>query len=392
MRPRFAAALAAVLVYAIGTEWVRERWAWGSFQIGVFSLAAIWLARMLWRGSRLRWTPILFPVVCVIVWGMLQLAFGHTVYRWKTWETVLDWCTYWTAAMLALQVIQDPPLLHASLRGVTWFGLVLAVLSAVQMFTAGGKIYWIFPTRYESFVLGPFVSRNTYAAFIELLLPIPLWLALKDRRRPWTYAVIAGVMYASVIAGASRAGSILTTTEIGTAVIIARLRGLVSVREAAAAFGKMIALAAIFVAVVGWEVLWQRLQAPDPYAGRREMLWSSIDMFRERPVWGFGLGTWRTAYPRYAYYDDGTFANQAHNDWAQWAVEGGIPVLLFMIVLTVMAAAPAFRTLWGLGVISVLLHGVVDYPLQQGTSVAAWFFVLAALAARFGEVRRGIVL
>lgn len=61
---------------------------------------------------------------------------------------------------------------------------------------------------------------------------------------------------------------------------------------------------------------------------------------------GFGLGNWPRAYPRYAVFDDGNYVNQAHNDWAQWAVEGG-----------------------------------VEYPLRQRPGLGAWFFVLLGVLA-----------
>jgi O-antigen ligase len=54
-------------------------------------------------------------------------------------------------------------------------------------------------------------------------------------------------------------------------------------------------------------------------------------MAREKPWTGFGLGIWPTVYPANALYDDGTFVNEAHNDWLQWAVEGGVPLVAAML-------------------------------------------------------------
>ncbi len=117
---------------------------------------------------------------------------------------------------------------------------------------------------------------------------------------------------------------------------------------------------------------------------------SSVAMVRERPWTGFGLGTWSTAYPAYALYDDGLFANQAHNDWAQWAVEGGLPLLAAMLAFGAVMAGPAVGSLWGIGVISVLIHCLVDYPMQQRPALAGWFFALAGALAGLaaGEGRR----
>jgi len=102
-------------------------------------------------------------------------------------------------------------------------------------------------------------------------------------------------------------------------------------------------------------------------------------MVRERPLRGFGLGTWSEVYPGFARFDDGLFANQAHNDWAQWAAEGGIPFFLLMVGVAGMAIRPAFRSLWGLGLLSVFLHCCIDYPMQQRPALAALFFAMLGI-------------
>jgi O-antigen ligase len=150
---------------------------------------------------------------------------------------------------------------------------------------------------------------------------------------------------------------------------------------------KVLLLAAVFTAIVGWDVLWKRLQQSDPFAGRREILSSSLNMARERPLWGFGLGAWPIAYPRFAVFDDGTFVNQAHDDWMQWATEGGLPMFLLMGSLAVMVFRPAIRSLWGLGILFELAHSAVDYPLQQRPALAAWFFVMVVMAVQAGSRR-----
>jgi len=94
---------------------------------------------------------------------------------------------------------------------------------------------------------------------------------------------------------------------------------------------------------------------------------------------GFGLGTWSEVYPGFARFDDGLFANQAHNDWAQWAAEGGIPFFLIMLAVVAGALRPAFRSLWGLGLLAVFIHCLVDYPMQQRPALAAFFFALLGI-------------
>jgi O-antigen ligase len=146
-------------------------------------------------------------------------------------------------------------------------------------------------------------------------------------------------------------------------------------------------LAAVVVVtgVVGWEALWKRLQEPNPYSLRMDLVRSSMSMVRDRPLTGFGLGTWPEAYPGYALFDEGTFVNQAHNDWAQWTVEGGLPFLALMLTIAVWSVKPAVRSLWGVGILSVWVHAWMDYPFQQRPALAAFFFALLGTLAVSGR-------
>jgi O-antigen ligase len=133
--------------------------------------------------------------------------------------------------------------------------------------------------------------------------------------------------------------------------------------------------------VVGYEPILHRFQEAAPYSMRADFLRSSLAMVKDRPLAGFGLGAWSTAYPAYARFDDGLFANQAHNDWAQWAAEGGIPMLAMMLAVLALLARPAMRSLWGLGLLAVFVHAFVDYPFQQRPALAVFFFAMAGALA-----------
>jgi hypothetical protein len=82
-------------------------------------------------------------------------------------------------------------------------------------------------------------------------------------------------------------------------------------------------------------------------------------------------------YPRYAGFDAGVALNQAHNDWAQWTAEGGLPFLFFMVTFTLLLWKPAVQSIYGVGTLVFLLHAFVDYPMQQRPALGAWFFALA---------------
>jgi O-antigen ligase len=291
---------------------------------------------------------------------------------------------------LALQLFQRSSARHWFLRFALYFGAGLSVLATVQMFTSGGKIFWLFPSGYKDLVLGPFIYKNQYAAFLEMILPIALWQALRDRRRAFASYAMAAAMLASVVAAASRAGTVLMCAEVAAALLLAWGRGMVPGRTVLRGLAAFAAIAVLFTSIAGWQTLRQRLWQPDPADRRREILASSLDMLHDRPAMGFGLGNWARAYPRYAVFDNGTYVNQAHNDWLQWAVEGGVPFLAILLCLAAMVVPAALRSVWGIGLLSVWVHCLIDYPLQQRPGIGAWFFVLvgALAAARLTEKKQ----
>jgi O-antigen ligase len=142
----------------------------------------------------------------------------------------------------------------------------------------------------------------------------------------------------------------------------------------------MAVLLAAFTAIVGPETVWARFWAPDPFAARREFAISSLHMIAAHPWTGVGLGAWPTVYPAYAIIDLGAFANQAHSDWLQWAAEGGIPLAVALASLFAWSLRPAFRSVWGLGVVAVFLHATVDYPFSR-PALASWVIVILSMLA-----------
>jgi O-antigen ligase len=320
------------------------------------------------------------PLTAAVLWAALQLALRSTVYPYATFEALLYWAAALALYLTARQLLDSPPLRRRFLRLLVWFAFALSVLASLQYFSSQGKVLWLFPVPH-GLPLATFQYKNDYAAFLELFLPIALFEALADRRRALLFTVVAGSLYASVILSASRAGAVLLTLEILLVLLLSLLRRDLPGSTVRWVLSRAAVFAAIFTAVVGWRILLGRFLEPDPYVGRRELLFSSVAMLRDRPILGHGLGAWPDAYPAYARFDTGAYANHAHNDWAEWAAEGGLPFLLLILSLALWTLRPAFRSLWGLGVPVFFLHCWVDYPTRRLPIAAVLFVLIAALAA-----------
>jgi O-antigen ligase len=191
-------------------------------------------------------------------------------------------------------------------------------------------------------------------------------------------------MLAAGLASASRAGACLLVLEAMALLWMHRKAPL------ARRMGLGLILATIlFGAMPGVGVLIGRFGDPDPFVARREIAQSALQMISKRPWSGFGLGTFASVYPEYATFDAGQSVEHAHNDWLEWAAEGGIPWALVWLGLALWSVGKGWRSGWGIGVAGCFLHGLVDYPFAR-LGVAAWVFIIMGMlaASDLREVRR----
>jgi hypothetical protein len=370
--------LFALLCFATLTAWVQELWAVCVFYAGVFVLAA----------SRAGAIPaahwLVFAALPAV--GLVQLALGITVVPAYTVEAAVRWAALAAVFAVSRQVCTSTEARHRFLTASSGFGIALAVLCLLQMNTADGRFLWIFETRPNPGIFGSFGSYNNWAHFVELMLPITLWKIAKQPRLAGLYTVATGLFAASVVASGSRAGTFSTILILIVTLAVLSFHHPLIRRRFVTTLAMAPVAAAAFTVLVGWDLVIKRFQQPDLYNERRDFLYSSIELVKDRPVLGWGLGTWTSVYPHRARIDSATFVNFAHNDWAEYSVEGGLVFLAALAVPFLRAAPWMLRHPWSLGILAVLLHAWVDYPFPR-PGVSGWLFaILGTLyAARDSE-------
>ncbi len=340
------------------TEWVSE--------CGIFLLAG-WVA--LRRNIRIG--PTLIAAAVLAVWGFGQLVMGAPVYRYATLNASLRVAALAATALVASVVFERAAARERLLRWLAWFGFLLSIASVVAYYTSPGKVLWLFASPYPD-IWGPFLSRNNFAQFLELAFPVSLCQGCRmyRARRGTLYLAMSATILAAGLASASRAGAALLILE--AALIFGLVRP--------PAWRRLIPLFAagvmVLAALAGGEVLIGRLRDPDPFRDRREIFAASLQMIEARPWSGYGLGNFATVYPQFAQFDPGAVVEHAHNDWLEWATEGGWPYAAAWMLLAMATFRPALRSIWGIGVPALFVHALVDYPFAR-LGVAAWLFLLA---------------
>ena len=374
------ASLFLMLVFATSTVFVREAWALQSFQVGVYAVLTMYLLAGIRRKSELSsegwlsWLVYLTPL-----WGAGQILAHTTSSSFETRQAVLKWGALACVFFLSQATARSKTARQYFLNAFLWFASCMALLCLTQLFTSHGLVLWMFPTGYPD-VYATFPNQNNYVQFVELALPIALWKAIRAGWRAWWYPLAAGILYASAIGSASRAGAALCTAEVliilGMELVrLRRSKGSIFSRPALAILVAVLVIVAVLTFAVGWQRLSDRFRTIHPDLTREAFLIAAVKMAEHRPLTGFGLGTFPKVYQSYAVRDFSFYANHAHNDWAEFAADGGIPFLLLVLIPFAAAVPSSIRHPWALGLIAIMLHACVDYPFPR-PAVSGWMYAL----------------
>jgi O-antigen ligase len=285
------------------------------------------------------------------------------------------------------------------LRGLVWFlmslGFFVAIFGILQHLTFNGKLYWFRVMRYGGLPFGPYVNRNHFAGFAELLIPIalvPLVLGKVRRERLFLVALFALAPIVALLLSASRGGIISLAVQIVILFLLLLVR---RVRSKNILVGGMVVLCAVLA--VSWIGVHQVLQRFTGYqslevteAKRAAMRRDTWAIFLDHPLIGTGLGTLQMVFPRYDSLYDGKIINHTHNDYlealAETGVLGGLCCVWFLGVLLLDSlrglaelgsSFGASLNLSGLvGCCGLLIHSLVDFNLHIPAN--ALLFVVAA--------------
>jgi O-Antigen ligase len=365
------------LCLATLTLWISAYWPVALFEICTFLIAG--LALVLGRVPARRTYLPLFALGFIVLWGCFQLITGLTIDRFATERATLQWMTWAAVYYIGVSTLHDERLSKRLRSGIVWFGFAVSVEAILQAYLSPGKVYGLFPSGYHDFVMGPIVYHTHFAVFVETILPIALVLALGEAKESYTFLGVSAVLLAALVVSASRAGLLIGFVEVLGVLLLLHLQKRNAGRRIRFAALTLAVATGILTLIVGFETASARFSSEPLTAGRIQFAVSTLHMIAAHPWVGWGLGCWPAVYPAFATFDPGVIVNQAHSDWLQWTAEGGLPVGLAMLCLGLWGIRPAIRSIWGIGVLAVLIHALFDYPFSR-PAVGAWPILILSMA------------
>jgi O-antigen ligase len=410
-------------------------WALALFFLGAVTILILWLLDSWSLGSfRFSRNVLQLPLVGMFLLGLFQLlplrhpevAGAHSIplvsslsfdpYSTRFILVQLSALAIYFAA--ALVFTDTPKRLRLLVRTITVFGFFLAIFGLTQSFTSPDKIYWIRELP-QSQAFGPFINRHHFAGYMELALALPLGLVFTgaiEKEKKFIYLFAAALMAVALVMTNSRGGIISLLAEI---LFLVATMGLgrrhkkkrsaeehtPRIKSAAMKAGLALAMVvALFggVVLLGGEDALTRIvgsvNTDDPTTGRAHFWGVTIDIIKNHPVIGTGLGAFGVVYTGYDSRNGMYRLEQAHNDYLQVLSDGGIIGavigLFFVVSLFRMGFARRdsrddFRRGVATGALAgcfaVLVHSFFDFTLHTPAN-ALLFLVLAALATINGRV------
>jgi O-antigen ligase len=376
--------LCVLFAFSVLAHGVVEVWSESVLEIGASVLLVTW-AVLAYRDSEiaLQWNPLNWPFLGFIGIGVLQLALHWSADPFFTRVELLRFSAYFIIFFLSAQVFRE----REDLVKLTWFlvllGFSVSLLGIIQHFTSDNTIYWIRLPQGGN-VFGPYVNRNHFAGFVELVVPVGLALLVFRgvRRDLFPMAgLLTIVPVGALILSGSRGGIVCFAFEVGVLALLARTRkGLEGATIIVLAFVGLASLALIAWLGAGKAIeRFSKTQIGDVTLSRRASMFRGAEhVFFDHPINGVGLGTIVTVFPGYDNGYDGLVVDHVHNDYIEALAEtgllGGLCGIAFLWLLfrdarrSFMAEQGHFSLALHAGAIAavcgVLLHSFADFNLH----------------------------
>jgi O-antigen ligase len=431
-------AILVITCLAFGTN---EAWSLAIFELLVMLLLVGWVSQCIARKRIVIEIPVTtLPVALLFGLGLVQsLATSDGSGRIHSLSMDVEATRGATIVigfllivfLLSATVFARPDRLATAGNFLAIYGMALALFAIFQYFTSNEHMFWL-PNKKPG--VGPFVNRNHFAGYMEMLVPFAVALAFKrglQREFRLFYGFAAVLMGLSIFMSLSRGGiiSFLATLLFIVTVIWRQDRQRdypETRREPGASFfrvprlqkARAIAGALVILAAIGFGINWigaeglvnRTIETLGPVSNsetevnlfaRPEVWKDTLKLIQAHAAFGVGLGAYETVFPMVGRNDGSLVVNYSHNDYLQIladaGVAGGIIALLYMfligraMIFALRTFDPALRTIalgGAAGIFSILVHSVFDFNLQIPANVILFLFLSALLSNIAALARR----
>lgn len=435
------------LLFWLPLPWGSHRaWSWSIMEIWTALISLSWL--VLYVSGRLQTTrafrsawPVLLILGLTALWiqlqilplpeGLLQWLSPHaaaihtttfeantlSLERFATRVNLGLTLTYLQLFALALLLINSRKRVYLLVTTVVLSGVLQASYGTFMTLSGADFDYVLLKDVNKSSASGTFINRNHLAGYLEMSLALGIGLLVaniasqhqqhhdwRDTSRRALSALLSDTVRLRIYLTVMVIGLVMTRSRMGNSAFfisltVAALYWVVATgrltRGTLLLFGSLLLVDTWVVGnFFGIELVVERLQETSLEREHRdEVSIDALTVIGDYPLTGTGAGSFYSIFPMYQREEIKLYYDHAHNDYAQFAVELGLPATALLgsgVLLSLAAALAALRRrddelMRGLGlgsamgILALLIHSSTDFNLQIPAN-AALFVVLMALA------------
>ncbi len=356
-----------------------------------------------------------------------QALLPLSLYPYATASTGILFLCYVLAFFMAWRLVRavapDSPTYGSLILTIVLTGLAVAAVGIVQKSVDAQAIYGLFMPLSGKTPTGPYVNYNHFAGYMEMAIPagisVMAFLLHNRFKRPnssglgWLCGGAVIIMMAALFMSRSRGGIFsFGVVILGQLVVIAFLLSRGRMRGRMVAFGLLLVLLlGVGAHMTDWSRTlprFHRLFHEDATANIRWKLFTDVlRMSNQLPITGSGLGTFYVGYPPFKTVGRQGLFRHAHSDYLEILAETGWPGLLMFLGFAAWVLARGGGVLRRAlsrrrrgdpeltgrailltgclgGVVSLLLHALVDFNLRIPANALTWF-VLCGLVVGLSQ-------
>ncbi len=397
-------------------------------QVSMLTLASIFfLGHIKQREIVFVKNPLILPVLLFYGWALISIFWAHN--RFESMISLLDWGAGVVGFLLISNALRKPEDTRIIVQAIFLTGVLLGFLGWNQYLLG---VTWVQQHAPPS---ATFNNKNMAAQYGVLVMPlgIGLFLSARERFSYWAYAIGTAIVFVFVMYTFTR-NAYLNLIGVFSALtvflIVDKLRG---TAEHFSREKKMVALLAVLLAFfmlmlgpsqsggISWYGLDayvnynERFQSIGPAAKldgtgvpRIAMWFNSLEMIKEHPLLGVGMGNWMVYYPLYQTSSIIDFEMSeaiqhinAHNDYVEILSDLGIIGFSFLLFLGVRLFWTAIKTFYGrwdnnpnrylvlgvlLGCMGIGINAFFSFPFKQPAPIMVFLAYLGILAVEYSRV------
>ncbi len=399
-----------------------------------------WIAESLFT-KRLRYsvTPLQIPFLALIMVGLIQLlplggqavsndllgvhaSSALTIDPYATNLSILKIVIFFLFFSSVLIYFDSPKRLRITVFVLVIFGGLMSFIGIIQKLSSPNIMLWIRQVDYAH-PFASYVNQHHFAAFLVMMIALTLGLLFSGATRPDNrlLLIIAVVVMGCGIVFTGSRGALISLIAVLAFISFLNLRSELKTKalnistalrsKAIVLIGANVALLVFLFLSVSWlgrgnMVLRQTgIRGPEEFSNGRIEFWrNSLEIIRDNPIIGTGLGSFGVAYTRYDDWNGALRVEHAHNDYLEILATTGIVGFLIVAAFIFLLFRRGLQTISNTnnpyrrgiaagalaGCFGILVHSLFDFPLQTNANMF-FFLICAALATvpvKFPAVRR----